>query len=87
MEWAEIAAQAQSNAWVTAFSTTGADRRPHVVFVAPSLGKEGHAMVATWRHTRKARNAAATGQVAMHWPGSVVMRTATNDARGTPTWG
>ncbi len=68
MEWADIAAQAQSNAWVTAFSTTGPDGRPHVVFVAPGLGKEGHAMVATWRHTRKALNATATGHVAMHWP-------------------
>ena len=65
MEWAEIAAQAQSNAWVTAFSTTGADGRSHVVFVAPGLGMEGHAMVATWQQTRKARNAAATRHVAM----------------------
>ena len=68
MQWAEIAQQAATNSWVTAFSTVGEDGRPHVAFVSPGLANEGHAYVATWKQTRKAANVAATQQVAMHWP-------------------
>jgi general stress protein 26 len=68
MEWTEVIDAAEAISWVTALGTTGADGRPHVSFVAPGFGEDGHLYVATRPGSRKASNVAENPRVAMHWP-------------------
>ncbi len=67
MEWDDVVAAAHSISWVTAFSTSGADGRPAVSFVAPGFAG-GRIYVGTRPRTRKARNLAHNPNVALHWP-------------------
>lgn len=67
MDWSEVIEAAHSISWITAFSTSGADGRPAVSFVAPGFA-DNRIYVGTRPGTRKARNLAHNPNVALHWP-------------------